>query len=477
MPDTEMLEILTELYGALGDKVWTGYGEQTGVISYSRVAGKNEFRASFMGGTYAFDVPFGDILSITKIHNADGSDTYTLEVPLPAFTGLYSEKLTVTLKDGEITGLHSQNAGLDMSPAVDNITGWSGLKAAIEAGGVITLSGNVTAGSSDTALTVPNGKTVVLDLNGYTIDRKLTDEAADGSVIINNGTLAIMDNSTGETGKITGGNTTGNGGGILNNGTFTLYGGEITGNKATENGGGVYNSVTDPAEGGFWMTGGLINGNTAGSYSAIGGDVIFNEMAQVQVDPEGTTVTVAQAIENMAEYSYVKPVMPEINVDEAEYQKYPQTISADDITVTYGDVGVNVSAVVTDPVAGSGKITYAVKDGSGHYIEVNSATGALTIKGIPADGKAYVIVTAAETLNYAEGTKEVTVTINKPKAVPATVSANDLTYDGTEKRLVSVTGQPSGGTMQYAHGTDGTTEPTDEKAWSTDIPSATNIGT
>lgn len=62
-------------------------------------------------------------------------------------------------------------------------------------------------------------------------------------MIINNGTLTIMDSGNGETntdGTITGGSNTGSGGGIYNNGTLTLNGGIITGNKSEKWGGGVY---------------------------------------------------------------------------------------------------------------------------------------------------------------------------------------------------------------------------------------------
>ena len=74
--------------------------------------------------------------------------------------------------------------------------------------------------------------------------------------------------------------------------------------------------------------------------------------------------------------------------------KKPQTISGDDINVTYGDANAKVSARVTDPVTGGGAISYAVKDGSGDYIAVDPTTGVLTIKKVPEDGKAYVTVTA-----------------------------------------------------------------------------------
>ena len=86
--------------------------------------------------------------------------------------------------------------------------------------------------------------------------------------------------------------------------------------------------------------------------------------------------------------------------------KSEQTITAENVTATYGDTGKSVSAT-TD---GDGAISYAVKPGSEGYISVNPTTGALTIKKV---GTAAVIVTAAETDDYAAATTEVTVTIRK----------------------------------------------------------------
>ena len=101
--------------------------------------------------------------------------------------------------------------------------------------------------------------------------------------------------------------------------------------------------------------------------------------------------------------------------------KAAQTITASDVTATYGDTDKSVTASVTTPATGGGAISYTVKDGSGDYIDVAS-DGKLTIKKVPASGKAYVIVKAAETDDYAETTKEVTVTISKAEA---TVAAKD----------------------------------------------------
>ena len=141
----------------------------------------------------------------------------------------------------------------------------------------------------------------ILDLNGKTINRRLSALTTDGSVIkIEGGTLTIKDSSatnpdgTNGTGTITGGNTGGGGGGIHitsyfssnvpgslilesgtisdntanasfgggvyigNDCTFTMNGGAIENNKVISNsGGGVYVGSST-----FIMTGGNITGNT-----------------------------------------------------------------------------------------------------------------------------------------------------------------------------------------------------------------------
>ena len=104
---------LSDLWNAIGDEVWTGYGEQTGVISYSRGDEPNEFRASFMGGKYTFDVPFGNMRfnPNSAVNNFD-QDIYAFDIDLPAVTGMSSETLGVKFQDGKISGISSQNAGI-----------------------------------------------------------------------------------------------------------------------------------------------------------------------------------------------------------------------------------------------------------------------------------------------------------------------------------------------------------------------------
>ena len=117
-----------------------------------------------------------------------------------------------------------------------------------------------------------------------------------------------------------------------------------------------------------------------------------------------------------------------------------QTITAEDVTATYGDTDATVSASVTDPAENGGAISYAVKTGSEDYISVNESTGALTIKKA---GTAIVIVTAAETDTYAAATKEVSVTIS-PAGVTLTANSGTETYDGTEKSVNGFTSSVEG---------------------------------
>lgn len=119
---------------------------------------------------------------------------------------------------------------------------WEVLGKRFMQGGTITLYKNYTATATDVCLSVPSDKTLILDMNGKTIDRNHTSSSvANGMVISNAGTLTISSTSSS---IIKGGWNTTDGGGIYNTGTLTLEGTiTITGNKTrTGNGGGIYNA-------------------------------------------------------------------------------------------------------------------------------------------------------------------------------------------------------------------------------------------
>ena len=85
--------------------------------------------------------------------------------------------------------------------------------------------------------------------------------------------------------------------------------------------------------------------------------------------------------------------------------KATQTISASNVTATYGDTGVKINASTT----GDGGLSYVVKSGDAVTVD---ASGNLTIVKA---GTAVITVTAAETDTYAKATKDVNVTIILPR--------------------------------------------------------------
>ena len=133
----------------------------------------------------------------------------------------------------------------------------------------IILGQDTTAGTNDKPLYFPAAKTLTLNLNGKRLDRGLgsSGRKADGYVIRNDGTLTVRDSAGG--GMITGGNKSGDTGGILNNGTLTIAGGTISGNKATGSAGAIMNSSGST----LTVSGGAITGNTVDNYH---GGAIYN---------------------------------------------------------------------------------------------------------------------------------------------------------------------------------------------------------
>ena len=156
------------------------------------------------------------------------------------------------------------------------VSSWSGLQSEISAAATLTVSltQDVTAGENDGCIVIASGKNVTLDLCGHTLSRGLTAAKDDGYVIEvkSGGTLTVRD-SSGSTGRITGGYAK-NGGGIYNGGTLKIESGAVTENLASEQGGGVYNSGT------LQMTGGAIRENAGASgggiYNAEGGTVTLS---------------------------------------------------------------------------------------------------------------------------------------------------------------------------------------------------------
>ena len=176
------------------------------------------------------------------------------------------------------------------------VSTWAELKSAFNNGGDVTLTGDVTAQGTDSALVVPEGKTVTLDLNGHTINRSLASPADDkdesankkGNAIIVNGTLTVNDTSESKQGKITGAYSKREYfkcGAIYvaSGGNFTLNAGSISGNKAGIEGeiSWHYGAGVSVDNGGtFTMNGGSISGNHS---SWLGGGMASDSGATVNL--------------------------------------------------------------------------------------------------------------------------------------------------------------------------------------------------
>ena len=165
---------------------------------------------------------------------------------------------------------------------------WTELQTRIDSapnGAVIVLDDAVTSSDYDGCLTIPNNKSITLDLNGHTLARVCASPKDAGYVLYNSGYLTITD-SVGD-GVITGGKATTNwgAGGILSYGTLTITGGTITGNESTSGAGAIKNfgtlnlsggTITGNVSGGMGggifnygtlnLSGGTVTGNTAASY-------------------------------------------------------------------------------------------------------------------------------------------------------------------------------------------------------------------
>ena len=121
-------------------------------------------------------------------------------------------------------------------------------------------------------------------------------------------------------------------------------------------------------------------------------------------------------------------------------EKPAQTITANDVTLSYGNTGKKIGAATS----GDGAITYAVKTGE-DVIDV-AADGTITALKV---GTATVEITAAGTFEYAKATTTVTVTVNK---AAVTIKADDKTvYQNAALPAFtySVTGLANGDTLSF----------------------------
>lgn len=115
-----------------------------------------------------------------------------------------------------------------------------------------------------------------------------------------------------------------------------------------------------------------------------------------------------------------------------EITRNAQTITAGDVTLTYGDADKKITAT-TD---GDGTFTYTVAEGSRDVISVASDGTITALKA----GEATVRITAAETAGYKAAEKTIKVTVDKATLTIVSAEAVDRKYDGTKNvEITSVT--------------------------------------
>lgn len=127
-----------------------------------------------------------------------------------------------------------------------------------------------------------------------------------------------------------------------------------------------------------------------------------------------------------------------ITVTVTAQKKETQTVTANDLNVTYGDAGVKLNASALD----NAKLTYQVTEGAD--VVAVDANGNVTLRK---SGIAKIQITAVETEDYGTANTTVTVTVAKRSL---TVKANDLTaYVGGQLPALdyTVTGLVSGDTL------------------------------
>ena len=141
-------------------------------------------------------------------------------------------------------------------------------------------------------------------------------------------------------------------------------------------------------------------------------------------------------------------------------------------TLTYNG---QAQELVTAGTASGGTMKYAVTTANQEPAAEAYTFDNTSIPAKTAAGTYYVWYMAKGDENHNDSEpKCVTATISAAKATAATVTANNRTYDGTQKPLVTVDDSTLvGGEMQYALGTE--TEATEQ--YTTSIPTATNAGT
>ena len=165
------------------------------------------------------------------------------------------------------------------------VSSWDELQAALSDtdndGRTIALDSSISGEGRDCLLIEGAGRSMTIELGGFSIDMGRTSSGGSKHVIEAKGGATLTVRDTYGTGMITGGWTDDGGGVYVNrNSTVELIGVSVTGNRATRNGGGIY------VRGTLIMTGGEISANTSDDS---GGAVYVENIGRITL--EGVTIS------------------------------------------------------------------------------------------------------------------------------------------------------------------------------------------
>ncbi len=309
------------------------------------------------------------------------------------------------------------------------ITTWEGLKTAFRNdGATVTLTQNISAGSGDTHLEVPNGVTVTLDLNGKTLDYSCSDDPGffeiegesepfySGAIVVMEGGKLILKDS-GENGTINGIGTDGAQKPLVVYGNCEMQGGTVRG--GLQAGDEAYHG-----NGSFVMTDGTISGSSNKgwinilknmSFTMSGGE-LKNCPIRV-VEGGGFTVNGGSISCTRADVDYV------VDMSEATFNMTAGTIT-----------GTNMEKSVIRVSSGTNTLSGGTITGSGEYGGILLGNGILNIEGNP---------TIEGGICFA-GLGFVTVTGELTNTQPIPVSTNQVISGSNPKQITS--GLSNGGT-------------------------------
>jgi len=147
------------------------------------------------------------------------------------------------------------------------------------------------------------------------------------------------------------------------------------------------------------------------------------------------------------------------------------TVSASGYSGTYDGQAHGITVDVGDSDA-------TVYYGTTELTEQNYTNAGSTTNPTYTDAGTYTVYYCVISSNYEPHplSSHQTVTIAKADTTVTAPSAANLTYNGSDRALVSG-GSVTGGSFAYALGENGTTAPTGDHAWNTDVPTGKNAGT